>query len=58
MENLLQTIKSVRIDERISSKTNKPYRMLVTEFKNGYSVEMFLTNDQLYILNGLTAGNH
>lgn len=58
MKDLSQTIKSVRIEDRVSSKTNKPYCMLVVEFKNAYTIETFLNNDQLYILNGLVTGNH
>lgn len=57
MKDLSQNVKSVYIDERISSKSGKPYSMLVVEFKNGYKTEQFLNADQLYILNGLT-GNH
>ncbi len=37
-------------EKRTSSRTGKDYWVLCTEFENGYKLETFLTNEQVYIL--------
>lgn len=40
----------VKLEERISKKTNQPYKVLVIRFENGYEKLVFLTQPELYML--------
>jgi len=46
-------VQEVVVDTRISAKTNKPYSMLQVVCSGDYTLELFLTAEQAYILNGL-----
>lgn len=43
-------IKSIKIEERVSAKSGKPYKMLVIETEAGYKCELFITNEQAFCL--------
>lgn len=43
-------IKDIKIEERISKKTGKPYKMLVIMTESGYTCELFLSNEQAFCL--------
>lgn len=53
MKDLSRSIKSFNIEERTSSKTGKKYSVLVATFNNGYTLETFLNQEQLFILNSI-----
>lgn len=38
------------IEKRVSKKNNSVYSVLVLVFENGYKCDMFLNNEQIYIL--------
>lgn len=37
-------------EERTSAKTGKQYQVLVIKFENGYELDVFLSNEQKFIL--------
>lgn len=43
-------IKNITIEERVSKKTGKPYKMLVITTESGYQCELFLSNEQAFCL--------
>lgn len=60
MKDLTNQVKTLSIETRHSSKSDKDYDVLVVAFKNGYKYESFLKNEQSFILETLlqTPGNH
>lgn len=48
-ESKISLIKGYR-ENRMSTKTNKSYQVLVLKFNNGYTMDVFLNNEQQYIL--------
>lgn len=46
-------VKDVRVERRVSKKTNNEYSVLIVEFVGGYRVENFLNQDQQFILQSL-----
>lgn len=50
-DNLVSKVARLHQEERQSSKTHKPYYMLIIEFQNGYVFETFLNNDLLANIN-------
>lgn len=44
---------NVTVQEKVSKKTGKKYNVLVVECDNGYTLELFLTNEQAFILKSL-----
>lgn len=55
-DNLISKVARLHQEERQSQKTNKPYHVLVIEYKNGYVFETFLNNDQSMLTK--LAGQH
>lgn len=43
-------IKDIKIEERESKKTGKPYKMLVITTETGYVCELFISNEQAFCL--------
>lgn len=39
-----------RIEERVSSKSGKPYKVIILTFGNGYELTEFLTAEQEWII--------
>lgn len=39
-----------RIEERVSAKSGKPYKVIVLTFANGYELTEFLTAEQEWII--------
>lgn len=39
-----------RIEERISAKSGKPYKVIIIQFSNGYELTEFLTAEQEWII--------
>ena len=39
-----------RIEERVSAKSGKPYKVIVVTFQNGYEMTTFLTAEQEWII--------
>lgn len=50
--DILQKIKSAKVDTRISSKSGKDYHMLVLDF-GSYKFETFLKTEQAYIIQNM-----
>lgn len=47
---MFSKVKDVRVETRVSKKTNNEYTVLIVEFVGGYKVENFLNQDQQFIL--------
>jgi hypothetical protein len=45
-DNLLSKTARIHVEERQSSKTNRPYYVLVVTMQTGYQFETFLNKDQ------------
>lgn len=41
---------NITVEERVSKKTGNAYHVLVVAFKTGYKLELFINNEQFYIL--------
>lgn len=39
-----------RIEERVSNKSGKPYKVLIVTFENGYEFTAFLNSEQEWII--------
>lgn len=51
--DLIPYIEKVELETRTSSKTNRPYQVLVISFENGYKLEQFLNNEQKFIIESI-----
>lgn len=42
----LSALSNIKVDERFSEKSKRPYHVLCVSFKNGYTFETFLNAEQ------------
>lgn len=50
MADKVEAIVSCHRERRVSAKKGTTYEVLVLNFDNGYKLDTFLTNEQLFIL--------
>lgn len=50
MAEVKKAVVEAYMEERISKKSGNKYVVLVLEFENGYSTDVFLSNEQKFIL--------
>ncbi len=56
MQNIDQVIDEVRVDTPTSSKTGRPYRVLVVKLINGYEVKVFPHPAEISVIDNLLKG--
>jgi hypothetical protein len=56
VQNIDNVIEEVRIDGAVSSKTGKPYRVLVVKLINGYEVKVFPHPAEMSVIESLLKG--
>ncbi len=54
--NIDPVVDEVRVDQRVSSKTNKPYKVLVLKLSNGYEVSVFPHVAEMAVIENLLKG--
>ena len=50
MAEIKKAIVEAHMEQRISKKNGSTYIVVVLEFENGYKTDVFLTNEQKFIL--------
>jgi hypothetical protein len=54
--NIDNVIDEVRIDQALSNKTGKSYRMVVIKLSNGYESKVFLHPAEMAVIDSLLKG--
>lgn len=53
MAEVKKAVVEAYMEERISKKSGNKYIVLVLEFENGYKTDVFLSNEQKFILQSI-----
>lgn len=53
MAEVKKAVVEAYMEERISKKSGNEYIVLVLEFENGYTTDVFLSNEQKFILQSI-----
>lgn len=49
-KNISENVEKIALTGGVSKKTGNPYEYVQIVFKGGYTVPLFLNNDQMYIV--------
>ena len=52
-KSISKYVDAVKIVTGVSKKTGNPYDYISIEFNGGYSIPVFLNNDQMYIVKNI-----
>lgn len=54
--NIDNVIEEVRLDQNVSNKTGKPYKVLVVKLLNGYEIKVFPHPAEMSVIENLLKG--
>jgi len=54
--NIDPVVDEVRVDQKVSNKTQKPYKVLVLKLSNGYEVNVFPHAAEMAVIENLLKG--